>query len=441
MALIRRNFKLVLMALGLLIIAVVTKSQTVTSMVHSSTMLPGVRDLESRHNRLTSLLQEVDARLQQNNHDYEAQLLKGVLNYQLGKADQAVAELTTLTQQAPSFHLAHLVLADMLAAKVRPVTDIGTSGLFDNNTQTEQLSALRDEVYSRVRANLDDTQKQRVPLQFLLLSKVTKTALLVDKTKNRLYVFERTSADAPPQLQRDFYISTGKRSGNKENQGDLRTPEGVYFITSWLADTTLPEKYGIGAFPTNYPNALDRHLGKTGDGIWLHGTERIYYSRPPLDSEGCVVMSNLDLSSIRHLIVPGITPLVITDSVQWVDLATWQATRQQLMQAVEQWRQDWESMNVDSYLQHYASDFWTDGYTYEQWIAYKRDVSAQKTYQKVALNNLSLFYYPRQASGGKEMVVARFRQEYASNNFNGEVTKHLYLERTPQDWQIVYEGK
>jgi len=441
MAILRRNIKLVLVAVGLLIIAVVTQSQTVTSMVHSSSILSSVRGTDSVHNKLQSLLQQVDDRLQQNAQDYEAQLLKGVISFQLGKTDQAVAELTTLTQKAPSFHLAHLVLADMLAAKVMPVTDIGTAGLFDGSKQGEQLIALRDEAYSRLRANLDASQHQRVPLQFLALNAATKTALLVDKSMNRLYVFERVNADEPPKLQRDFYISTGKRSGNKVTQGDLRTPEGVYFITSWIPDNNLPEKYGIGAFPTNYPNALDRHLGKTGDGIWLHGTDRIYYSRPPLDSEGCVVMSNLDLSNIRHLIVPGVTPIVISESVQWVDVATWRETRGQLEAAIEQWRKDWESMNVESYLSHYAPDFWSNDYTYEKWTAYKRNVASQKTFQKIALNNLSLFYYPREASGGKDMVVARFRQDYRSNNFNGEASKHLYLARENNSWKIVYEGK
>ena len=441
MTLSRRKTYIVLAVLCLLIITVVTRSQTVTSMVNSNSLLAAIPDARTKHDKLQLLQQQIDVRLQQNAQDYEAQLLKGVINFQLGKTDQALEQLTTLTRQEPSFHLAHLVLADMLAAKVMPVTDIGTPGLFDSSKGEEQLVSLREEVVTRLRANLDNAQNRRVPLQFLMLNAGIKTALLVDKSQNRLYVFERTSADEPPRLQRDFYVSTGKRSGNKVTQGDLRTPEGVYFITSWIPDSNLPEKYGIGAFPTNYPNALDQHMGKTGDGIWLHGTDRIYYSRPPLDSEGCVVMSNLDLSTIRHLIVPGVTPIVITDAIQWVDAATWQQTRQQLTTAVEQWRHDWESLDVDSYLSHYAPDFWNDDYNYAKWATYKRNVASQKTYQKIALRNLSLFYYPRQASGGKDMVVARFRQDYKSNNFNGEATKHLYLEREQDRWKIVYEGK
>lgn len=441
MPLIKRHINLILVLLSLLIVTVVSQSQTVTSMVESSNTLPAARDMESRQARLKELVHQMDVRLQQNNKDYEAQLVKGILNFQLGKTDQAVDELTTLTHQEPSFHLAYLLLGDMLASKVRPVTDIGSPGLFDASKREERLTALREEVYSRLRANLDNRQNGRIPLQFLKLNPNIKTALLVDKSQNRIYVFERSAPDEPPHLLRDFYVSTGKRTGNKEAAGDLRTPEGVYFITSSIPDKKLPEKYGIGAYPTNYPNALDRHLGKTGEGIWLHGTDRVYFSRPPMDSEGCVVMANIDLNAIRHLIKPGLTPIVITDSAQWVDRTTWEETRTQLMTTLEQWRHDWESMNVDSYLSHYAPDFWGGGYSFDKWAAYKRQVASQKTYQKIALNNLSLFYYPREASGGKDMVVARFRQDYQSNNFNGEATKHLYLEREQGRWKIIYEGK
>jgi murein L,D-transpeptidase YafK len=441
MRLLKRHFNLFIVLMVLLVVAVVSKSQTMTSMVESTNTLPAARAMESKQASMQQLIQEMDVRLQQDNKDYEAKLLRGILNFQLGKTDQAVADMRSLTKQEPSFHLAYLLLGDMLASKVMPVTDIGSPGLFDASKREQQLTALREEVYSRLRANISNVHAGQIPLQFLKLNSLIKTALLVDKSQNRIYVFERSAPDQPPHLLRDFYVSTGKRTGNKESAGDLRTPEGVYFITSEIPDKKLPEKYGIGAFPTNYPNALDRHLGKTGEGIWLHGTDRIYFSRPPMDSEGCVVMANLDLSAIRHLIVPGLTPIVITDSVQWVDRDTWETTRKQLMSTLEQWRHDWESMDVDSYLSHYAPDFWGGGYSFDKWSVYKRQVAAQKTYQKVALKNLSLFYYPREASGGKDIVVARFRQDYQSNNFKGETSKHLYLEREQGVWKIIYEVK
>jgi murein L,D-transpeptidase YafK len=280
-----------------------------------------------------------------------------------------------------------------------------------------------------------------VPLQLLNLGQKTKTALVVDKSRHRIYVFERENVNAPAKLLRDFYVSTGRKQGNKEVEGDLRTPEGVYFITSWIPDNELPEKYGIGAFPTNYPNALDRKLGKTGDGIWLHGTDRIFYSRPPLDSEGCVVLSNLDLGKIRHLIQPGQTPMIITDRIQWVDEQEWERTRSQVLESIERWRLDWESLDVERYLSHYANDFWSGRHDLASWRRHKSRIAQQKIYQKVELDGLSLFYYPEQASAGKPIVVASFTQSYDSNNYTGKIKKRLYLGKEQGDWRILYEGR
>jgi hypothetical protein len=67
--------------------------------------------------------------------------------------------------------------------------------------------------------------------------------------------------------------------------------------------------------------------------------------------------------------------------------------------------------------------------------------AAMKTYQKATLKNLSLFYCPRDASAGKDIVVARFYRDYQFNNFHDETTKQLHLEREQGQWKIIYEGK
>lgn len=418
--------------------AVVSQSQTVTSMVQPSVASARVQDLQTREDLLQELVAQMDNRLLADAHDYEALLLKGVLNFHLGETELALHELERLVSRAPEFHLAHLVRADLLAARVTPLSDIGSPGFLDAGDA--QLLALRDEIQTRLRAHINQPDRRKVPLQFLQLNADMHTALLVDKSRNRLYLFERRAADEPPVLVRDFYVSTGRKTGNKSVEGDLRTPEGVYFITSWIPDDKLPEKYGVGAFPMDYPNSLDRQQGKTGDGIWLHGTDRIYYSRPPLDSEGCVVMSNIDLQGIRHLIKPGITPIVIAEEVQWVEEQVWYATRARILAALEQWRHDWESLDVERYLSHYAESFRSPEHDYTAWSDYKRRVAQNKTRQEIALDDVSLFYSPVPAVQAQDTVVVRFRQNYRSNNFNSVANKRLYLARNEDAWKIVYEG-
>lgn len=386
-------------------------------------------------------LARLEERLEHYPEDYEASLLKGLILFRSGRLDEARAELAGLTRRAPKFHLAHLVQGDLLLAQTQTVTDIGTTPLLAGlQAEEEALAQLRAEAEVRLRAYLDALPQDRLPRALLTLGEEVQTAIVVDKESHRLYIYERRAQGEPPRLVRDYYVSTGRANGNKVLRGDLRTPEGVYFITSHIPSSALPDKYGSGAFPLNYPNELDRRLGKTGDGIWLHGTETTFYSRPPLDSEGCVVLPNIDLEQAAAFIRPGVTPLVITARVEWVDEPAWRRERQELLDALRLWVEDWTGGDVERYLSHYAADFWSPGFDLKKWQARKRAVAGGKTFQQVELSNLSLFAYPQSASNGRDMVVASFRQHYRSNNFNSDMGKRLYLTRESGRWRVLYEG-
>jgi hypothetical protein len=92
----------------------------------------------------------------------------------------------------------------------------------------------------------------------------------------------------------------------------------VYFITSRLDPAKLKDFYGAGALPINYPNPLDQSRGKTGSGIWLHGTPPDQFSRAPQATDGCLVLANPDLERILRTVEPRSTPVVIARQLQWV---------------------------------------------------------------------------------------------------------------------------
>lgn len=388
------------------------------------------------------LLAELDARLGDNPKDYEASLMKGLFYFKRGNFSKAVDEIGQLTHRAPEFHLAHLVYGDMLLAQVGVVTDVGKSPVLKelDNKLGEQLSQLREEAQYRVQAHLSRQHQNRIPRQLLKLGESVDKAILVEKATHRLYVYQRQSDQQPPVKVYDYYVSTGRAEGDKAVRGDLKTPEGVYFVTSWIPENKLPDKYGVGAFPVNYPNELDMRLGKTGDGIWLHGTESRFYSRPPLDSEGCVVLTNIDLDFIQREIKPGITPVIIAEQLDWVDVNTWQAEQKGLLAAIERWRQDWESLDINRYLANYTNDFWSQGHNFVTWSQRKKRLVMNKTYQKVDISDLSLLAYPASEQTDKEIVVARFHQRYQSNNFQSNAQKRLYLSKEKGQWRILYEG-
>lgn len=390
----------------------------------------------------TALLTRLTARLERNRSDYEASLLKSLLLFQTGRLQDAVDELQRLTTQAPKFQLAHLILGDLLLARFDQVGSIGSSSLLENigKDKESRIEQLRREARARLQGYLSLVNGVEVPKALLSLSSATEFALVVDKSKNRLYVYRNIGPGLPPELVDDFYIVLGKKTGDKFREGDLRTPNGVYFVTSYLPDEKLPPLYGSGAFPVNYPNALDRRLNKTGDGIWLHGTDKSLYSRPPLDSEGCVVLTNEEFTRIGRYIEIGRTPVIISESVEWCSSREWLDLNIEIQATLERWRQSWEQSDIESYLTMYAPAFWAKGHDYNSWQRYKKRVFAGKTFQKIDLSDISLLRYP-QRTDKQPMVVANFRQHYRSNNYNGDMRKRLYMVKERGNWKVLYEGR
>jgi len=388
------------------------------------------------------LFDRLNSRLLLNPDDYEASLLKGLLLFQVGGLDDAISELRTLTQHAPKFQLAHLILGDLLMARFNQVDAIGTSGLLQNNStdQEQRIQQLQSEAKARLQGYLFLVDGVEVPRALLSLSVDTRYALIVDKNKNRLYVYHNSGPGLSPELVDDFYVVLGKKTGEKFLEGDLKTPNGVYFVTSYLPDEKLPPLYGSGAFPVNYPNEYDHRLQKTGNGIWLHGTDKSLYSRPPLDSEGCVVLTNEEFTRISQYVEIGRTPIVISESVDWVSSREWLDQNIEVQAALETWRQNWERSDLTSYLDMYSDDFWSKKYDKDSWAAYKKQVFSGKKFQKIDLSDISVLSYP----GDKEsqpMVVANFVQRYRSNNFNGNVHKRLYMVKEQGNWKVLYEGR
>ncbi len=423
------------------------------SVAEENIQLAKASHLDSRYsssvssgNSISDVLNKLENRLRIYPKDHEAELLKAILYFKAGKLNLALEELDALIKKVPDFQLAYLLKGDLLLAKFIETNNLGQTSVLSSiipklgNKKKQQLNFLREEAQLRLRALLTNKKRKIWPRQILALGESVKKALLIDKRANRLYVFSRKDSGELFEEENDYYITTGKLVGDKNVKGDLRTPEGVYFVTSWISPNKLPSKYGIGAFPVNYPNELDKHNGKTGYGIWLHGTDKGYYSRPPRDSEGCVVLTNIDLAELKSEIKPGLTPVVITDKVEWVDYATWKKERKTILQAVEDWRIDWESMSVNKYLSHYEKDFWSSSHNFKSWSARKRLLAKNKTFQKVELSDLSVLLYPKNKNN-KQIAVVRLRQNYTSNNFKSEMYKRLYLTKKDKDWKILYEGR
>ena len=103
---------------------------------------------------------------------------------------------------------------------------------------------------------------------------------------------------------------------------------------------------------------------------------------------------------------------------------------------IEEWRQDWESRNVDHYARHYSPKFRSDGQGYQAWIEQKRKFIAGKSWIKIDTGNISMFRNP----GKEEYVVVTFEQDYRSSNLSNQMKKRQYWIKEGGRWKIVYEG-
>ena len=249
-------------------------------------------------------------------------------------------------------------------------------------------------------------------------------------------------AGPPPEVSLSKpKVSGGKVDGleeaiEKTREGDQKTPIGVYHVTANLPRQKLTDFYGSGAFPINYPNAWDKRLGRNGHGIWLHGTPSDTYSRPPRASDGCVALTNEDLLTISKHVQVGVTPVIISPKVEWVDADAGQQTREALLQSLERWRADWESRNTDKYLRHYSRKFASGKHDLAAWAQQKRFLNNGKSWIKVKIDHVSMFLYP----GSNDLAVVTFEQDYASSNVSNKMRKRQYWQREGVTWRIVHEG-
>jgi len=346
------------------------------------------------------------------------------------KLDEALARTDNLLRLYPNFRLAHLIRGDLLVARFAPLQGFGNNAQIPNG----KLADLREEAIARLRGYSGRPTQEQVPRYLLQMPEDQKHAIVVDTQQSRLYLYRNDKGH--PKFVADFYITQGKLGAEKTREGDKRTPIGVYHVTSRLSREKLGDFYGVGAFPISYPNEWDRINGRDGHGIWLHGVPSDTYSRPPKASDGCVVLANEDLTTLSSYVQIGVTPVIISASVEWQTEDDWQAERNALNTELENWRRDWESRDVEKYLQHYSSSFRSSDYNFAGWAQQKRTVASAKTWIKVGMNQVSMFRNP----GKQDVVVVTFQQDYRSNNLNNIAQKRQYWIKEGGQWKIVYEG-
>jgi murein L,D-transpeptidase YafK len=363
--------------------------------------------------------------------DAETLLFKALREVRAAQLDAARKTIAQLIERYPNFRLAHLIHGDLLLAKAKPLQSFGSAA----SKAPEAIDELRAEANARLQRSHEAIPSEKIPSHFWRVASEAQYAMALDVDRSRLYVFENRSG----QLIRiaDFYATVGKEGSGKAKEGDQRTPIGAYTLLAAVPKQKLSDFYGVGAYPLDYPNDWDRRNNRSGYGIWLHGVASDTFARAPRASDGCIVVSNPDLKLIEKFIVAGRTPIVVAQSLEWIDRATAQQQSQSVLTAFERWRGDMQSLDLPKYFQHYGTAFNADGHDLKSWEAQRRTLFARTDWAKVEVSNLSAMQYP----GTRDVALVTFDQSYKSSKFNSQLKKRqLWQLASDGRWKIIFEG-
>lgn len=135
-------------------------------------------------------------------------------------------------------------------------------------------------------------------------------ALLVDKSENRLYLKSKG------QIVKDYHVVFGENpEGHKQQEGDERTPEGLYFLDYKNAGSGYYKSIHI-----SYPNRQDRWQAKLrgvnpGGAVMIHGQKNdwgwLWFLTQLFNwTNGCIALKNSDMEEVWQAVRVG-TPIQI----------------------------------------------------------------------------------------------------------------------------------
>lgn len=365
---------------------------------------------------------------------YEQTVMTIVGLIEQGRLEQALQGAEKLIVSHPKSRIGYLLKADVLAAMGGELPRFA-GGVDAQSLEYRNFHHELKNRFASQNQQYDQKYQQLFPASVLDMGQ-HQYLLLGEMSTGRFFIF--SNLDGKPQLLHDYYMTIGKEGYGKEVEGDNRTPIGLYHITHEIDGKELPDLYGSGAFPVNYPNRVDKWRGRTGYGIWLHGTPSDTYARAPLASEGCFVISNDDYDHvanyIREVKKP---PVLLVETVDWLTPEQHSQRRQEFLSVLSRWANDWESLDVERYLQHYEQSNFNFGKgDFAQWSERKRQVGKAKEFIQLSIEVNGLFLYP-----GEDMFVVDFQQGYFSNNYESQSAKKQYWKKTANgEWKIIFEG-
>lgn len=265
---------------------------------------------------------------------------------------------------------------------------------------------------------------EKVPAYLLRLPDSVDSVFIAETSTARFHRFVNVAGKSV-SYRGDSYMSIGDNGDHKHTSGDRKTPLGIYFVTEQLDTERMHEKYGYTAFTLDYPNALDRRMQRSGDGIWVHGVYRGGGQRPRFDTDGCIALPNDALAELEDYFQPNVTPVLIARTVEWTTPSRVEALRRELEAVVGLWVDSRQRGDLHTFLSLYDDDFQHWGMNKSEWIVLQTETLRSRFIQSIAVDDLTLLADTIEV----ETYLSRFRLSTRETGKTVVVTRRLYWRR------------
>ncbi len=258
-------------------------------------------------------------------------------------------------------------------------------------------------------------------------SSLPKSFLALSKKSKELYVLENEESFAVKKVYSSIY---GEIEGDKLVEGDLKTPEGVYFVTHKIPYALDFLEYGSGAYGLNYPNPVDRIKQKTGGGIWVHSKGEPIAGQA---TRGCVAVDLDDFAEVAQYLPNG-TAVVLANSFspQNVNPNTSNSIEQKLIEETINWNKAWASRSKE-FFNFYDQDKYTiaQRQSFRAFRAQKESLFSRLPWIEILHGNIYVLE-------GTDYWVTYFDQLYSAPNLTSEGIRRLYWQKDNQgEYKVV----
>ena len=257
-----------------------------------------------------------------------------------------------------------------------------------------------------------------------------KYVIVTQKDQKTLQLHRLRDDKFETLMTQDVFI--GEAKGDKQKEGDLKTPIGAYELTTKI--TKLDQFYGPMALVTNYPNVFDKVQKKTGHGIWIHGLP--FDNKRDDYTKGCIALENSSIKLLdKNINLKNSVLLVGEKDIKKVT----QDDISLILSGIFSWRDAWKSSDVKTYLSFYDKEFKRhDGMSLKNFKKYKKRIFAKNEKKKIEFSNINIMPYPN--SLNKIMYKIVMHEDYKTRTYKFIGKKELYIELKDNEMSILAEG-